>query len=290
MSTAERYDHFDDQGPECAEDFRDHFDYDPLADRDLEQEEKDALGTAERPRLAVVSSAPGDWPTLAPAALHGLAGEVVRTIEPVTEADPAGLLADFLVCFGNAAGSRPHAIADGARHPARLSVVLTGRSSKARKGTSRAQINPLFVTADPKWTADRIMGGLSTGEGLIATVADPLPAEGDNAPPAPVDKRLLIVEPEFARPLAAAKRDGSTLSHIVRDAWDSGDLRVMTRKDPLKATGAHISLVGHVTADELRRTLTSTDQVNGFANRLLFVCVTRSKLLPAGGGLTAVFH
>ena len=225
------------------------------------------------------------WPTLDPAALHGLAGEVVATIGPHTEADPVALLLDFLTCFGNAAGVRPHAIADQSKHPARLFTVLVGESAKARKGTSRANIRPLFEVADPAWSDTRVMGGLSTGEGLIATVSDPPPPTEDGPPPEPVDKRLLVVESEFSRPLAVAKRDGSTLSPILRDAWDTGRLRVMTRKDPLSATGAHISVLAHITVAELEAKLTATDQSNGFANRHLFACVARSKRLPDGGTL-----
>jgi hypothetical protein len=56
----------------------------------------------------------------------------------------------------------------------------------------------------------------------------------------------------------------------------------MTKK-PLKATDAHISILGHITRDELRSHLTETDKANGFANRFLWVCVKRSRLLPEGG-------
>ena len=40
-------------------------------------------------------------------------------------------------------------------------------------------------------------------------------------------------------------------------------------------------MIGHITADELRRYLDRTEAANGLANRFLFVCVQRSKLLPA---------
>ena len=40
-------------------------------------------------------------------------------------------------------------------------------------------------------------------------------------------------------------RQGNILSAILRDAWDTGDLRSMTRKDPLVATGAHVALLVH---------------------------------------------
>lgn len=78
-------------------------------------------------------------------------------------------------------------------------------------------------------------------------------------------------------------RDGATLSAVIRQAWDTGNLASLTRNAPLKATGAHISIVGHVTADELRRELHSTDIANGFANRFMWIVAKRSKELPDGG-------
>jgi hypothetical protein len=97
------------------------------------------------------------------------------------------------------------------------------------------------------------------------------------------DKRLLIVEEEFSRVLKCATREHNTLSAIFRQAFDSGELRTLTRSNPAKATGAHISCIGHITKQELLRQLTETDCANGFANRILWVCVQRSKELPEGG-------
>ena len=93
------------------------------------------------------------------------------------------------------------------------------------------------------------------------------------------------MESEFASVLRVAGRDGNTLSAILRDAWDRGRLQTMTKNNAAKATGAHVSLIGHVTADELRRELSSTEAGNGFANRFLWVCARRSKELPEGGDL-----
>jgi Protein of unknown function (DUF3987) len=70
---------------------------------------------------------------------------------------------------------------------------------------------------------------------------------------------------------------------VLRVAWDGRDLRSMTKNSPARATGAHVSLIGHITGDELRRYLTATETANGFANRFLFVCTDRSKRLPEGG-------
>jgi len=70
----------------------------------------------------------------------------------------------------------------------------------------------------------------------------------------------------------------------MRSAWDTGMLATLTKNDAVTATGAHISVIGHITADELRAELTATDSANGFANRFLFLAVRRSKALPFGGG------
>lgn len=98
------------------------------------------------------------------------------------------------------------------------------------------------------------------------------------------DKRLLLDEREFSGALAVLKREGSILSRIVRDAWDCAELlRTITKHSPTRATRALISIVGHITVEELRRTLDQTSMANGYANRFLFACVKRSKLLPHGG-------
>jgi hypothetical protein len=98
-----------------------------------------------------------------------------------------------------------------------------------------------------------------------------------------VDKRLCVFEGEFASVLKVATREGNTLSPVIRLAWDSGDLRSLVKTSPARATGALISIVGHITRDELLRHLTDTEAGNGFANRFLWFCTRRSKVLPFGG-------
>jgi hypothetical protein len=230
-------------------------------------------------------------------AFHGLAGEFVRLVEPHTEADPAGLLLQFLTAIGGLIGPGPHFIAERDRHPARLFAVLVGESSKGRKGSSWSHVRDVLQRTDPEWPK-RVQSGLSSGEGLIWAVRDPVIRreairehgrvvgyENVQADAGIADKRLLVHESEFASALRVIERDGNTLSAQVRLAWDSGDLRVLTKESPAQATGAHISILGHVTADELRRYLGRTEIGNGFANRFLWVFVQRSKILPEGGTL-----
>ena len=79
------------------------------------------------------------WPTLAPEAYHGLAGEIVMRILPDTESDPAALLLQYLVSFGNAVGRQPYYLIEHDRHFTNLFTVLVGQTSKSRKGTSSAK-------------------------------------------------------------------------------------------------------------------------------------------------------
>jgi hypothetical protein len=93
----------------------------------------------------------------------------------------------------------------------------------------------------------------------------------------------MVVEGEFATTLKVMEREGNTLSPIIRCAWDTGDLQMLTKNSPARATGAHISIIGHITREELLRHLSTTEMANGFGNRFLWLHVKRSKSLPFGG-------
>jgi DNA replicative helicase MCM subunit Mcm2 (Cdc46/Mcm family) len=95
----------------------------------------------------------------------------------------------------------------------------------------------------------------------------------------------MVIEEEFSKVLVVADRKDNTLSAILRSAWDGDDvLRSMTKNSPARATGAHISIIGHITREELRSKLTEAAAANGFGNRFLLPAVNRSKVLPEGGG------
>jgi hypothetical protein len=240
----------------------------------------------------------GRWPQLAPAALYGLPGRLVAAIDPYTEADPVATLAHCLAGVGNLIGPGPHARVQHDRHPGRLNVALVGRTGKGRKGTAWSTPRHLLAQVDPAWAARGVRTGLSSGEGLVYHVRDarsepqPVRERGrvvghevvqvDAGEP---DKRVLIIEPEFAVTLKVIAREGNILSGLIRQAWDSGELGTLTRHCPLRATGAHVSVIGHITEEELRRYLTETERANGFANRFLWLAVRRSKLLPEAGAV-----
>jgi hypothetical protein len=225
------------------------------------------------------------WPEpLAADAYHGIAGELVRAIEPTTEADPVAILLQFLAAFGNACGRRCYYQVEGDRHPAVIWPVLVGRTSKGRKGTSWGRVREIIGHVDPRWASDHIISGLSTGEGIVNAVRDAVvDGDGEEIHPGVRDKRLFVIEPEFASPLRHIERAGNILSSTLRALWDNGSSASLTKNSPVKTTGATVSIVGHVTDDELRRYLTKTERANGLANRFLFALVRRSKVLPFGG-------
>jgi hypothetical protein len=194
------------------------------------------------------------------------------------------LLAQFLVGFGTACGRGAHYAIEADRHYPNEFCVLVGPSAKGRKGSSWGHVRRALAEADPDFVQGCLASGLSSGEGLISEVRDPVDdADAD----APVDKRRLVLEQEFAQVLKVLSREGNTLSPIVRQAWDGDTLQTMVRNNPLRASAAHIGIVGHITKDELLRYLTATELANGFFNRFLLIAVERSKLLPFGSALDA---
>jgi len=113
-------------------------------------------------------------------------------------------------------------------------------------------------------------------EGRVVDYEDVLVDEGV------ADKRLLLIEEELSQALKVMGRDGNILSAIVRQAWDSGNLHPLTKSNPIRATGAHISIIGHITHEELLRYLTETEQANGFANRFIWLMVRSAFLTLLG--------
>jgi hypothetical protein len=231
---------------------------------------------------------PPSWPILAEEALCGLAGDIVEAIEPHTEADPVAVLSSLLAAFSNAIGRGAYFRVGADVHHLKLNIGLVGDTSKGRKGMSWGYAREFMHASDEHWTEERVLHGLSSGEGLIYAVRDRV--EGENKKGETMvldegveDKRLLILEPELAGVLKVMSREGNTLSPVIRQAWDDGTLQTLTKNSPMKATEAHISIIGHITRAELLRHLTETEAANGFANRFIWLMVRRSKELPFGG-------
>ena len=258
-----------------------------VTDEELAELDKAAL---ERYRLK-------DRPFPAPMgedAFYGVCGDIVRIIEPVSEASREAILAQLLVALGNMIGRGPHC-KQAAFHYLNEFAVMAGETAIARKGTAWAAINNLLHSVNEDWLANRLRDGFQSGEAIIHAVRDAqygvIPinkrkaGEADKAETTLIDegvtdKRLLIVEEEFARLLTVASRQGNTLSSTLRKAWDAKQwLHTEGKISPEKATGAHISMIGHVTIRELLDCLSTIENKNGFSNRVLWIATKRTKKL-----------
>jgi hypothetical protein len=242
---------------------------------------------------------PSAWPApLADAAFHGPAGDFLRAVAPHSEADLAALLVQYLVVAGNLFGTGSYYQVEGDRHPPRLYAVICGPTSVGRKGTALGRVRQVAEGVDPEWSA-RIGGGLSSGEGPLWHVRDPIinerrkprkgePIDGNGfvvEDPGVPDKRLLVVEAELSQHFDVMVRSGNTLSPTVRRLWDGGVVQSMTKNSPHRATDPHVSIIGHIPRDEVRRKLTMAESASGFANRFLWVAARRRQSLPFGGNL-----
>ncbi|MBL9118146.1 MAG: DUF3987 domain-containing protein [Verrucomicrobiaceae bacterium] len=242
-----------------------------LANEKHEKNEIQETSATQSSSISFFSSQMSPRPILADDVFYGPIGEIVTKHQGITEADPAAILAQVLVGVGSIIGRGAYFLADGARHHANLFAIVCGRTAKARKGTSWARARSVLNRLDEEWAEGRLKSGVVSGEGITQVFA------GDD------DKRLLLYESEFAQVLQAMKREGNTVSALLRQAWDGGRLAVLRKKDKIEVDGAHISLIGHITLPELHRLLDTVEISNGLANRCLWVFADRTTLLPEGG-------
>lgn len=227
---------------------------------------------------------PAPPPSAAGEMYHGLLGEIVHAASPSTEADPVGVLASLLSGTGAIIGPGAFVQIGNTQHPLLVWPLLFGRTGAGRKGEAGETAN-VFLQRAAATFLDISVTGLSSGEGLIERIRDPN-LEDDKDTGGTSDKRLAVTEPEFASVMARAKREGSTLGYVLREAWTGKPLSVLNRR-ALHASNSHVAIVGHVTPKEFRLRLADADMSGGTFNRFLPVYVERSKRLPIPSGVPA---
>lgn len=227
------------------------------------------------------------------AMLYGLAGDVGRAAGETTEANRYAVCMAYLTFLSAAVGRDAYMAIGNTFHHARLFALHVGRSGRGRKGDAvslvkRIRKNLCDLHSLTELGGDPIVpfvgqmhdGGLSSREGLACMIHDGYKASKAEEVPPIHDKRLWIVESEFANVLHQAKRDGNTLSAALRDAWDGMSLRPATKNNRIWASDPHIALLGAVTPGELVGLMDAKELTNGFANRFVIFWSERDRILP----------
>ncbi len=208
-----------------------------------------------------------------------------------SEAHPVAVAANFLALFCCLIGRTAFQhIGDAVIH-ARPFILIIGKSGKARKGTAEHTPREVArragaILRQRHGTQDRLhihSGGTSSGEGVGYAIRDPREPDektGKGGDAGVKDKRLMVIESEFANVLAQTKREGNILSATMRNLWDGRDIEPLTKTSQITATRPHVVIIGHITGHELRERSTENDAANGLLNRFMMLHVHRPKLVP----------
>jgi hypothetical protein len=239
------------------------------------------------PELAPV---PADWTD---PVFHGPLGEMVRTLDPYTEASALGTMTSLLVMMGNSLGRSYYVPIGAGRHFPVIYAWMVGPSATGRKGT--AADNALFCMGqiDPDWCAYNIRRSLNSGQGIVQTVKNLHEDARSRTQAASLlsggaaavghgldDKRALFLIAELGDVLAKAGGEGNTIFQTLRDVWDNGHLENTSVTRPMRVEGASVSMLGMITAEELVDMLDLKQLATGSLNRVNLIAVQRSKILP----------
>jgi Protein of unknown function (DUF3987) len=242
---------------------------------DLEQARAKAQADLARIRL---------WlPPIEPAVFDCYLGQLATTFDPYTEADQVGVMASLLAAVGAHLGPAPHLQIGYERHPLLVWPLLIGDTNVGKKGTAHNAAKALLLSADTEFVANNIRSGLSTGEGLATVFADD--SEEQSGKPGrrrllpEGDIRLLAFEPEWASVMARMKRENNTLSAMLRQAWEGGDLSTLN-VDARVAKESHLGILAHITPEEFKAKVSAADMAGGTYNRFLPIAVAQSKFRP----------
>ena len=221
-------------------------------------------------------------PEADPTCLYGLIGDVARAGSDGTETNAYAIAANFMAYLSCAIGRGVYLPVGNTRHHARLFCLHIGRSGRGRKGDAVSlvlRIDQALRAMDESFAPQVHRGGLSTREGLAALIHDGY-RQGRQDAPAIEDKRLWVVESEFANVLHQGRRDGNTLSAALRDCWDGVDLKPATKSNRLYASDPHVCLSGAISPGELTGLMSARELTNGFANRFLMIWAERTRMFP----------
>lgn len=243
-----------------------------MTKKDLLDKYADKLEEKELPMLS--------FPVIQEGAYFGITKEITTKACEFSEAPKIGVFSAFIAHFSAMVGRDVYfPLGDFDLH-CRPFQLLVGKSGKARKGTSEYLVERVFIEVN-KLIAEPLAihsGGLSSGEGVVYAIRDRSENKKEIDEGVP-DKRLLVIESEFANVLVNCKRESSILSGILRNLFDGKRIAPLTKNNRIQASAPHVTLMGHITSSEFKRKIkSSTEASNGLLNRFLIFMVRRDKL------------
>jgi hypothetical protein len=182
-----------------------------------------------------------------------LVGEVACAGGEGTETNPYAIAANFIAYLSCAIGRGVYLPIGNTWHHTRIFCLHIGRSGRGRKGDAVQlvlRIDRALRELDDRYAPQIHRGGLSSREGLVALMHDGY-RQGKQEIPAIDDKRLWVVESEFANVLHQGRREGNTLSAALRDCWDGVSLKPATKSNRMYASHPHVCLSGAISPSEL---------------------------------------
>lgn len=259
----------------------------PMDVEDYDEYDEDGELVVRPSADLVVLDRPAGIPFRDPVMFYGLLGDIARSASDGrhSEGDPVGILVSLLAGVGALIGPKPHVDIGGTRHPLLVWSLLFGSTGSGRKGEATNYAERFLHAADLNLGAISA-SGLSSGEGVVERLRDREEDQKGNVVGTD-DKRLFLVESEFASVMARARREGSTLGAILRLAWDGKPLSILNRQQ-IVASGTHIAIVAHIAPTEFRKRMSEVDMAGGTFNRFLPVYVERSLSLPLPVPIPAV--
>jgi len=201
-----------------------------------------------------------------PAAFRGLLGEFTEALAVDTDVSRVALLGCVLAYAG---GLLPTRVDWHGVHTSSPFICLVGHSAVGRKGTAMRRAHEGWFDVIPAPTAQLPLTGLQSGEALVARLSK--------------DPVHLLVEQEYARVLQINKREGTTLDHMLRTAFD-GEALAQHKADDSRVVrppywlGALVA----ITPDELRARIAADAALTGSGNRWLYLA-TQRRAVAAGG-------
>ena len=189
--------------------------------------------------------------------------DVVASLGPHVEWSPIGLLGGLL-CVFSAMLPETRVQRGSGSMPLMLHVLLCGGTGEG-KGQSWGIASAVAKDANSSFMSGHVINGVVGGAGLIQAVADR-------------DGHALIVDTEYARVLRAGRRQAN-LSQVLRDLWDGATVATSRAKEPVQVDDPRVAIMGHITPEEFRASMSTTERDGGSYNRLLILPVAQVQWL-----------